>query len=327
MFPESAKVMSGKPSISATEKFILTDLQKRSSVSLKSSLDTETYSYRQYLRIIDKMIDNNFIRGWVPVFHPFFSTYKKMVWFFLRTNPRDPQDLVFLQSLGGQLLSLEGVAGPYSLLALIQFNSDQDFNSSLATIDEHFSTPNPIYQNIRYQYLEIIAFYKYNGFTIENDYSIDTSQSLSLKEALLQAGIQKKRPPTTDEIASYLHVSNSTVQKQIKQLEGNNSILGYSISLNPILQPSVKAIVQFHVHPGKYSEAIEVLTDDIHTTLVCKIQKESFNLLAVVFAQTIPDLNIWLTNLYTIEGLLDTLTTVVLKNEQTYNFNEHFPIL
>ena len=43
--------------LSATERLILQDLQKRESMTLKSSLDTELYSYRQYLRNIDKLIE------------------------------------------------------------------------------------------------------------------------------------------------------------------------------------------------------------------------------------------------------------------------------
>ena len=116
--------------LSATEKMTLKDLQKRKSLSIKSSLDTETLSYRQYLRIIDKLVENNTITSWLPIFHPFSGDYKKLVWFFVRTNPRDPKDLQFLQSLGNQILSLEGIAGPYSLSALIQFKSDQEFNKS-----------------------------------------------------------------------------------------------------------------------------------------------------------------------------------------------------
>ena len=321
------RVSTDLHAITSSEKLVLQDLQKRSSMSIKSSVDTETYSYRQFLRIIDRLVDTNYIRGWVPVLHPFSGNFKKLVWFFLRTNPRDPQDLEFLQSLGGQLLSLNGIAGPYSLLALIQFSSDDDFNKSLVVMDEHFSTPNPVYHNMRYQYLEIIAFYKYNGFIITNQELRLSQQDITLQNILSRAGIQKNRPPIIEEIASLLNVSNSTVHKQLKQLEAKQSILGYSIIINPALQPHVKSIIQFHVYPGKFTEVIDVLRNDIHISLLCKIQKDSFNLLAVVFASSIPAFNAWLTELYTTEGILDTLTTIVLKNENLHSFNEHFPIL
>ena len=322
--------MSNNPStrvLSATDKLVLQELQKRHTMNLKGSLDTDTYPYRQYLRSIDKLIENNIITGWVPVFHPFTGDYKKLVWFFVRTNPRDPQDLEFLKSLGGQLVSLDGIAGPYSLSALIQFVTDQDFNNSLAYIDSRFSIPNPVYQNIKYQWLEIIAFYKFNGFVISNDEIPSSQQANNLKKVLLTAGFRKHRPPTIEDLAAELNVANSTAQKQLKQLEDNQTILGYSILINSAYQPQIKVIIQFHIHPSNYSDVILSLQEDLHISILCKIQKESFNLLAVVYMQSIQDLNIWITDLYTYKGILDTLTTIVLKNEHSQKTNEYFPLL
>lgn len=313
--------------ISATDKLILKSLQERNSLSIKSSLDTETYSYRQYLRIIDRLFDKNIITGWIPVFHPFAGEHKKIVWFFLRTNPRDPQDLEYLQSLGGQLLSLDGIAGPFSLLALMQFSSDQEFNNSLESIDSHFAVPNPVYQNIRYQWLEIIAFYKYNGFSISSDPLQQLSNESEIKKALFTSGMQRNRPPTVDELAGNLHLSPSTMQKQLKQLEKGNSILGYSIRVNTAFQPEVKAIIQFNILPKDYVQVQTALVKDPHINLLCKIQKESFNLLAVIYTQSIHELNEWLKALYSLDGILDTLTTMVLKNEHLKTGNETFPIL
>lgn len=313
-------------SLSATEKLVLRELQNRQSITLKSSLDTETYSYRQYLRIIDKLVEKKVITSWIPVFHPFAGEHKKLVWFFLRTNPRDPQDLAYLQSLGGQLLSLDGIAGPYSLLALMQFGSDQEFNNSLASIDNHFSSPNPVYQNLRYQWLEIIAFYKFNGFPISEE-GILSGYDSNLQDVLFTIGAGQNRPPTIEEIAEKLTISTSTVQKQLKQLERSSSILGYSIRINPEFQPQVKSILQLNVLPKNYAQILSILKEDPYVNLLCKIQKESFNLLAVVFCQSTRKLNIWLTSLYEAEGILDSLTTIVLKNEQQSKVNESFPIL
>ena len=315
-----------KTTLTATERIILRDLQKREFMTLKSSLDTELYSYRQYLRIIDKLIEKNVITGWIPVFHPFAGEYKKIVWFFLRTNPRDPQDLAYLQSLKGQLRSLDGIAGPYSLLALIQFSSDQEFNNSLEAIDTKFSTPNPVYQNIRYQWLEIIAFYKYNGFPISENSSLP-EYDYALQQNLISLGLGKMRPPTLEELAEACNQSIVTTQKQIKQLEKNRLILGYSIQINSLYQPPIKAIIQFHVLPKNYAQVLTILQEDPHVNLLCKIQKESFNLLAVVFCPTTQSLNNWLMSLYEEEGILDSLTTIVLKSEKTSATNESFPIL
>ena len=312
--------------LSATEKMTLKDLQKRKSLSIKSSLDTETLSYRQYLRIIDKLVENNTITSWLPIFHPFSGDYKKLVWFFVRTNPRDPKDLQFLQSLGNQILSLEGIAGPYSLSALIQFKSDQEFNKSLSYFDSRFSTPNPIYQNIRYQWLEIIAFYKYKGFVIESD-RIYERLDQNLLTKLVTAGYQKSRPPTIEELANTLGTASSTIQKQLKHLEENQTILGYSITINTEYQPQIKVLLQLHIHPSSYSDVIASLKDDQRISLLCKIQKESFNLLAVLYAQSVNDLNTWITDLYENDGILDTLTTFILKNELTTGIYEHFPLL
>ena len=144
---------------------------------------------------------------------------------------------------------------------------------------------------------------------------------------MLRVGIQKNRPPTIEEISSLVDSSSSTVHKQLKQLESLQAILGYSIIISPVLQPQVKAIVQFQIYPGKFTSTIDILRNDDRISLLCKIQKDRFNLLAVVFASSLPDFNAWLTELYTVEGILDTLTAIVLKNEHMQSFNEHFPIL
>ena len=305
--------MDSSSTISATEKLILKDLQMRTSLTIKSSLDTEMYSYRQYLRMIDKLVEDSILIGWVPVFHPFAGEYKKMVWFFLRTNPRDPQDLDYLQSLGGQLLSLDGIAGPYSLLALMQFNSDKDFNNSLASVDTRFATPNPIYQYIRYQWLEIIAFYKYNGFVIGSEAFSVLPLDQKLKESLYSIGEHRNRPPTVEELAKNFNLSTSTLQKQLKQLEKSQTILGYSIRVNSKLQPPIKAIIQFHIQPKFYADTVTELQGDRYISLLCKIQRESFNLLAVLYTQSMQELNEWITLRYDNEGILDTLTTIILR--------------
>ena len=233
----------------------------------------------------------------------------------------------YLQSLGGQLLSLDGIAGPFSLLALMQFSSDQEFNNSLESIDSHFAVLNPVYQNIRYQWLEIIAFYKYNGFAIPSETIQHLSNESEIKDILFTIGLQRNRPPTVDELAEKLHLSPSTMQKQLKQLEKGNSILGYSIRINSMFQPQVKAIIQVNILPKDYVQVQDALTKDPHINLLCKIQKESFNLLAVIYTQSIHELNEWLKNLYSIDGILDTLTTIVLQNEHLKTGNEIFPIL
>ena len=312
--------------LSATEKLALRDLQRRPSLTIKSSLDTEVYSYRQYLRYIDKLVENNVLTGWIPVFHPFSGDYKKLVWFFVRTNPRDPKDLKFLQSLEDQLITLDGIAGPYSLSALIQFTSDQQFNKSQSYFDSRFSTPNPIYQNIRYQWLEIIAFYKYKGFVIDSE-NASTPLDQEFQKLLVTTGRHKPRPPTIEELSNSLGIASSTIQKQLKHLEETQTVLGYSITINPVYQPQIKVLLQLNIHPGSYSEVVSYLKEDPRISLLCKIQRESFNLLAVLFAPSVQDLNSWITNLYNEKGILDTLTTFILKNELADGFYEHFPML
>jgi DNA-binding Lrp family transcriptional regulator len=319
--------LESKKIITASEKILLQDLQKRSSMSLKSSVDPDHYSYRQYLRIIDKLVENNVILGWVPIFHPFSGSFKKSVWFFLRTNPREPQDLDNLQAFDHQMLYLDGITGPYSLSALIQFGSDHEFNESLAFFDSRFSKPNPIYQNLRYQWLEVIAFYKYGNFSFDSQGSSLTSYESDIRRLLMTEGLHTNRPPTLDDLARKLSISTSTLQKQMKQMEENQSILGFSVIISDTLKPQVKSIVQFHIHPSSYADIKLFLQDDPHVSLLCKIQRESFNLLAVVYANSIQDLNDWLKELYKNEGILDTLTTIVLKNEKIQHVHEHFPIL
>ena len=312
--------------LSGEDKLILLDLLYRPSMSLKSSQDNSTYSYRQFLRKIDRFIAQNVIQGWVPIFHPNILG-QKLVWFFLRTNPRGPQDLDYLQSLKGQIISLAGIAGSFSLLALMQFQNDADFNASLANIDRHFSVPNPVFYPLRYQYLEIIAFYKFNGFVTSEKSKELAIFEKDLMNSLNLLGHKSNRPPTVEDIADHLKVSSSTVQKHLKSMESNHTILGYSIILNSYYKPPVKTIVQFNVHPGSYNSVVDLLQEDPHIFLLCKIQIETFNLLAVVYSLSIRDFDIWLKELYKNEGILDTLTSVVLNDDFPVNNPLLFPIL
>ena len=312
--------------ISSIDKLILRDLSSRNSLNLKNSHESSSLSYRQFLRRIDDLYDKGIITGWLPVVHPLTYRVKKFVWLFLKTNPKNTQDLDYLNSLEGQLLSLDGIAGIFSLLALIQFTNDNDFNSFLAKIEEAFQVHDPVRELQRYQHLEIIAFYKFNGFPIEKDINEPSEAEIRIIQSLFEVGVHTKRPPTIEEIADVSKMSTSSVQKILKSLERSSTILGYSLRLNQIIKPAIKMIVQFKIHPRSIAEIISILKEDPHTSFLAKTQSD-YSLLAIVYLDSIQNYNEWLKELYLNEDLLDTLTTVVLKDEYKEKNSLLFPIL
>lgn len=313
--------------LSPTERLILRDLQTRKNLNLKSSHESSSLSYRQFLRKVDELYTKEIINGWVPIVHPLVRQAKKAVFLFLKTNPKGPADLDYLKSLEGQLLSLDGVAGIFSLLALIQFQNDQEFNLSLTKIEDAFKVEDPVREANRYQFLEIISFYKFNGFPINQDVKIPTPSEKKLLDKLFEIGNDRNRPPTIEELSNSLNMSNSGVQKNLKSLEDSKIILGYGILLNRLVRPSVKMIIQFQIHPRSLIDIIAFFQEDPHVTLLCKTQSDKYSLLVMAYFISIQNFNIWIKEVYKNDDILDTLTTVSLNDEEPSKTSLLFPIL
>lgn len=300
--------------LSPTERIIIRELQYRYTLSLKNSHENTTLSYRQFLRWVDDFVEKNIIKGWVPLIHP-ITMGKKFIFLFLKTNPKDPQDLDYLRSLPG-LRSLDGIAGSFSMLALIQFQDDQDYLQSLSKIEKAFKVSDPTKELHRYFPLEIITFYKFNGVSIKiseepNQISDFTQKILN---ALTKLGMGSKRPPTIENLANSLNISKSKVSKELKILFDSNIALGHSIQLSESLKPKIKMVVQFKIQPRSLLDIISLLQQDVHVSLICKTQSD-YGLLSIVYFQSIRNFNLWLKEIYKNDDILDTTTTVILEDE------------
>jgi DNA-binding Lrp family transcriptional regulator len=312
--------------LSPTDKIILRELQNRKFLNLKSAHENTFLSYRQFLRRIDDLFERKIMKGWSPIIHPFAHKVKKFIWLFLKTNPKDPQDLDYLRSLEG-LLSLDGIAGSFSMVALIQFQNEQEYHQSLSNIEKAFQVRDPTKELLRYFPLEIIAFYKYNGVAIKKEFITPSTSEYNMIYSLLRMGYNRKRPPTKEELADDLKISTSSVSKILKSLNQKQILLGHGIILDQKFKPKVKMIVQFKIHPRSLIDIISCLQDDVHVNLIAKTQSE-YSLLSTVFFHSIQNFNVWLKEMYINEDILDTITTVVLDDEFKNNRSGlFFPVL
>ena len=85
--------------LSVTDRLLLQAVQGRKNLGLKGVLQEEDLSYRQSLRHISDLVEKHIIQAWVPLLHPQTLGYRKHMWFWLRTNPQKPEELLFFKRM------------------------------------------------------------------------------------------------------------------------------------------------------------------------------------------------------------------------------------
>ncbi|MHA2363656.1 MAG: hypothetical protein ACXAC7_06840 [Candidatus Hodarchaeales archaeon] len=294
---------------------MLQALQVRSSLGLKPVLTNNNLeiSYRQSLRRITELYEQGVIQSWIPLIHPQALGHRKYMWFWLRTNPQKSEELDFFKAKQN-ILSLDGITGTFSLVALFRFNSDQEFLDTLEVLGQQFSVIDPHVLPMRYLWREILAYHKIYGIPTPATTVNLSETDKNLIDTLIKLGDLTDRPPSVKILANNMNKANSTIQRNLKRLEQKQAILGYGVKLNPNLRPNCKFIVQIQVDTRYLPKTIQLLIEDPQVHLLCRIQ-DTYSLLAIVYTDNITQFNEWLKGMYEHQEILDSMTAVVLNEE------------
>jgi len=140
--------------------FIL--ISNRSNNSLRGLATELNISTSQFRRIINYLQTEKLIKSWNMVINPNIFPKMKILLFFLKTNPNEPEVVnKLLENYNDQALSqLEGIAGNYSLVAQFHYVDTSHFLDSLEFL--YSLAGKTGFQ--KYQLIEVIDVLKISGF-------------------------------------------------------------------------------------------------------------------------------------------------------------------
>ncbi len=135
------------------------------------------------------------------------------------------------------------------------------------------------------------------------------------KDGKLISLLQKNARLSVAEIARQLNVSRTAAQARLEKLENNNVIAGYSVRLSEEYnERQVKALVMIKSPPSnRISVEAELRKVDKLSTLYSI--SGAFDLVAVLTAQSIGDLDRVIDQVGQIEGVMDTMSSVILSTK------------
>ena len=280
-------------------------LQHRTTLGLSNIAEELDITSRSMITRIKNLIQQGWILNWSVIFHP-SVLFRKHSFLWLKTNPRETGFLKIFQKYQQQnaLVSIEGLAGEYSLVAHFQFKNDIEFLNILETLDTLFSEE---HLPDRYRWQEIVSIHKWQGFAVPQ---LVEKESLSAAQHELRKVLARTYtspyPPNYTEISTYLQKSQSTVYRMLAQLQKKNFILGYSIEIAQNLRPAFKILVQLKIHPRGLQSAIDDLLTNPSVAAIYRTAEE-FNLQLEMYANSIYDYDQLLKECYlTMPAILDS---------------------
>ena len=293
---------------------LLRTLQHRTTLGISDLADELDISSRSMVPRIKKLMEQGWLLNWRVVFHP-LTFFKKHSFLWLKTNPRETGyvDIFHKYHYQRTFISLEGLAGEYSLVAHFQFKNDSEFLNILEALDRLFSEK---HLPDRYRWQEIVSIHKWQGFSVPQLAQIEplSPAQHELMHALMHV-YTGLRPPNYSDIATYLKKSQSTVYRMLAQLQKKGFLLGYSIETAPVLRPVFKIFVQLKIHPRGLQSAIDIFLDN-HAVAAIYRTAEEFNLQLEVYTASVSDFDQLLKEFYLIiPSILDSRSIIILNDE------------
>jgi DNA-binding Lrp family transcriptional regulator len=215
-----------------------------------------------------------------------------------------------------ELESLDGIAGDFSLIGFLKFDSQGAFEDLLDRVDRIVASSGAG----KYNLVQILTTYKKNGFKIASAKSTDSF--LTPKELALLRIMRRQKPtaekpyPLTQDAIGKLMVPpmrQPAVSKAVEKLVIKRAIVGHSIDIDfRLIGLLVKFFVRMKVSPGTASETAQRLVEmdevwDLYRT------SEDYTLLATVRIESIESFNRFLRKLYKNENILDTQSYISLE--------------
>lgn len=266
-------------------------------------------------RAVKGLVKKGAIRAYTTVIDSAQVQGTRGTMLFMKSNPREQNVSSKLMEMG-ELESLDGIAGDYSLLGFFRFDSSSIFENLLDRVDSIVASSTAG----KYNLVQILATYKKNRFRIAN-YEARGSYLSQRELALLR--IMHRHEPTFDnpftltqeEIGKRMspRLSQPAVSKAIEKLVIKRAIIGYSIITDfGLIGLPVKFFVRIKVAPGTVSDIAQKFADmrevwDLYRT------SEDYSLLATVRTSSIIAFNQFVRRLYENQNVLDTESYISLE--------------
>ena len=288
---------------------ILYQISYRSTSSLRGLATKLNISTTRYKRIINNLKMESLIKNWIVVTNPNISPKMKILFFFLKTNPNEPEVVNKLLEIydDSTLIQLEGITGNYSLGGQFHFADTSHFLSSLEFL--YSLAGKTGFQ--KYQLIEVIEVFKISGFKCPK-----VSRLLRLGE---QDKLQKikfliseaKIPLTSYQIAQKLEISQPAVAKLLKRWKDESVILGYSITTDYWKNNYIHAYIQLKAPLGKYRTVIDYCINRDEVQDVFRTNHE-YSLLLRARYSSLNALNSFFKDLFQHSPIEDTVTSIII---------------
>ena len=138
---------------------------------------------------------------------------------------------------------------------------------------------------------------------------------LSQKDEQVIALLRENGRMPISEIARRLPSSRTAAQVRVQKLERNGVIDGYSVKLSAdFFSSRVRALVMIKFPPGRRANIEKALTMMAHVTALHSISGV-FDLVAVVSARSMDDLDTVLDDIGCLEGVGETMSSIILSTK------------
>ncbi len=138
---------------------------------------------------------------------------------------------------------------------------------------------------------------------------------LTTKDETLIGLLRENGRLPVSEIARRMSASRTAVQMRLQKLERNGIIEGYSVKLSQsYLNKQVRALVMIKFQPGRRSEIEVALLDMPHLTSLYSISGV-FDMTAVVTAASMDMLDQLIDNIGCLEGIDETMSSIILSTK------------
>jgi DNA-binding Lrp family transcriptional regulator len=293
------------------EKFhdILILISQRSNNSLRGLATNLNLSTSQLKRIINHLKAEKVIKNWNIIINPNILPKMKILFFFLKTNPNEPEVVIkLLNNYNEQALSqLEGITGTFSLVGQFHYIDTSHFLDSLEFL--YSLAGKTGFQ--KYQLIEVIEVLKISGFFCSRiNRSLRSGEHYKL-EKIRTLISDAKMPLTSYQIAQELKISQPAIAKLLKKWKDETVILGFSINTDYWKDHFINAYIQLKAPLGKYQLVIDYCIHRNEVQDVFRTNHEYSLLLRTRFL-SLNDLNSFLQDLFQNSIVEDTITSIVL---------------
>jgi DNA-binding Lrp family transcriptional regulator len=240
----------------------------------------------------------------------------RLVYIEVKTNPREDWLLGAMESMD-QCIQSDGVIGDYGLVFKMAFRDGDDLAERLHHLDEMIAST----EAKRYRIIDILETYKERGLVTRKPARASLDD---LDRNLLRVLIDQKSPsPISLWRLSRLvqketgkMVSKSTVQKRIKSMVDNGVIRQFTIDPRTWSRTGVRAFVRFRTDPGKTRRIAEEVLARMREVVSLYRTGEDHALFSDVFVSDLSGLDAFLKQVFGIEGITDTVTTIVIERRK-----------